>query len=194
MRSLMQFIRAMAIFFLLLLAACGTSPLTSTPAPTATLAPIPSSTLAPTLLPTLTPTALPQAFFCVAPVTPTPAPGCSLPTGQERDRTCVRKVPYTLIAIPPDVTYQVISPNFFCADGGIRGGSRLLSCSGPQSFTFLVKVCRPGCVAAAPLQSGPKGYCTSGYNYDPANNCCQSAATDPNGCITLKFDTRSCGN
>ncbi len=194
MQSLFQRIRAIRIFILLLLAACGTFPSPATPTLSAASAPSPSPTLVPTLLPTLTLTPLPQAFFCVSINTPTPTPGCNLPTGQERVRFCTGKAPYTLIAIPPGVTYQVVTPHFSCTDSGLSKGSQLLVCTGPQSYAFQVKVCQPGCAPAAPpLQSGSAGYCAPGFYYDQANQCCQAPATDQNGCVTLKFGTRACG-
>lgn len=191
MPSFFRRIRAIKIFILFLLAACGTFRPAATPALTAASAPSLAPTPTPLPAPTLTP--LPQAFFCVSANTPTPAPGCSLPTGQERARFCTGKAPYTLIAIPPDVTYQVATPHFSCVDGGMSKGSRLLVCTGLQAYAFQIKVCQPGCVSAPPLQSGSAGYCVPGFNYDPANQCCQSPATDENGCVTLEFGTRSCG-
>lgn len=191
MRLVLHNVRVIVLIIPLLLAACGNSP--ATPTPTDTPAPTSSATLEPIVLPTLTPTMIPQALFCVGVNTPTPAPGCTLPTGQERDRFCVKKTPYTLIAIPPDVSYEVVTPKFSCTDEGVRGDKRLLTCTGLQSFTFQIRVCQPGCVAQTPLQSGASGFCTPGYNYDPANNCCSAPPIDANGCVTLKFDTRSCG-
>ena len=181
------------MFMLLLLAACGTFPSMATPTLTAMSAPSPSPTLTPTSLPTLTLTPLPQAFFCVSVNTPTPVPGCILPTAQERDRFCTGKAPYTLIAIPFGTTYQVVTPNFSCAAVGKSRGSQLLVCTGPQSYPFQIKVCQSGCASASPpLQSGSTGYCAQGYNYDQANQCCAAPATDQNGCVTLNFGTRAC--
>ena len=180
-----------AVFLLLLLTACGVVPPTAIP--TDTPAPTVSATLEPTIVPTSTSTKLPQALFCVGVSTPTPMPGCSLPKGEERDRFCTRKTPYTLIAIPTDVSYEVITPNFSCTDGGIHSGRRILVCTGLQSYTFQLRVCQPGCAITTPRQSGPSGFCASGYNYDAANNCCSAPSSDANGCVTLKFDTRACG-
>jgi len=191
MPSLSQRVGMAMLLIPLLLTACGTS--RSAAIPTETPAPTATSTSTPTSSPTATLVTIPQALFCVAVNTPTPAPGCEIPTGQERDRYCAKKIPYTLVAIAPDVSYEVITPNFTCTDAGVRGGKRLLVCSGLQSFTFQVRVCQPGCVIATPMQSGPTGFCTSGYNYDPANQCCAAPPTDANGCVTLKFDTRACG-
>ncbi|HEX2696665.1 MAG TPA: hypothetical protein VHM28_03090 [Anaerolineales bacterium] len=191
MRSTLRPVRASALIVFLLLIACGAIPsalvATTTPAPTA------SATITPTIPPTQTPTKTPQALFCVAVKTPTPVAGCSIPTGEQRDRFCTKKIPYTLIAIASDVSYQVVTPNFICTDGGIHGGKRLLVCTGAQSFTFLLKVCQPGCAVSTPMQSGPTGACAPGYNYDQSNQCCAAQSTDANGCVTLKFDTRSCG-
>gem|GEM_PF-1084403 len=179
------------VWLILLLIACRVVP--SAAIPTDTPAPTASATLEPTIVPTNTPTNVPQALFCVAVNTPTPAPGCEIPSGQQRDRYCVKGFPYTLIAIATDVSYEVLTPNFSCTDGGIHGGKRILACTGLPSYTFLIRVCQPGCAVATPMQSGPSGFCTPGYNYDAANNCCSSPSTDANGCVTLKFDTRACG-
>jgi len=194
MRFFFHRIRAIKIFVIsILLAACGTFSSTATPTLIPTFAPNPSPTLIPTLLPAPTLTPLSQAFFCVSVNTPTPMPGCTLPTGQERTRFCTGSAPYTLIAIPPDVTYQVVTPHFSCTDGGMSHGSRLLVCTGLPSYAFQIKVCQPGCASGPLLQSGAAGYCAPGFNYNQVNQCCEVPTTDQNGCITLKFGTRSCG-
>ena len=194
MQSFSRLIWTTRIFILFLLAACGTFPSKAIPTLTATFAPSAVLILTPTILPTLTLTPLSQAFFCVSVKTPTPVPGCILPTAQERDRFCAGTVPYTLVAIPIGATYQVVTPHFSCVAGGTSKGSHLLVCSGPQSYAFQIKVCQPACASAAPaLQSGSAGYCAPGYNYNQPNQCCQMPAMDQSGCVTLKFGTRSCG-
>jgi hypothetical protein len=190
MRSL--FLRLRTLLSLLLFTACGTLPSTLPATPTAAATPTATATLMPILPPTQTATPMPQAFFCVNVATPTPVAGCIIPTAQERDRFCVGKSPYTLIAIPANETYQVLTPNFNCTDNGIRNNNHILSCTGPQSYGFQIKVCQSAC-AISLTQSGASGYCAPGFNYDSTNQCCMIPAADSNGCIVLSFGTRACG-
>lgn len=193
MKKFFRRIHLIQIFILFLLAACGTFPSTVTPTLISISPPSVAPTLTPTLLPTPTSTPLPQAYFCVAVSTPTSVPGCSVPSVQERTRFCTGSAPYTLIAIPPGLTYQVVTPHFNCSDAGMSHGMQLLACTGLPSYTFQIKVCQPGCTPAPVFQSGTTGYCASGFNYDQTNQCCEMPAIDANGCVTLKFGTRSCG-
>lgn len=179
--------------FILLWSACA--PLTPASALTATFA-APSET--PTLLPfpteSATPTTVKQALFCVWDITPTPgASQCTLPTGEARSQFCSRKVPYTLVALPAENTYQLLSPGIVCTDAGVKNGSQLLTCTGPQS-TFAMRVCNPACAldlsTATPAAAG---LCPAGFNYLADRNCCQAASVDQAGCITLKFDIGTCG-
>ncbi len=153
----------------------------------------------PTLVPvptdTPTSTAVTQALFCVWNETPTPSSSqCALPTGDQRDQFCVNKIPYTLIAIPAGDTYQVTTAGFTCDDAGVKNNFQLLTCTGPRSYTFNLQVCNTACaVPTSAATATPSPRCPSGYDYLADRQCCQGAATTPNGCVTLSFDTSSCG-
>ncbi len=186
---------SITIFLLILLSiSCASSTIINSP--TETIVP-PSET--PTLVPaptdTATATAVTQALFCVWNETPTPSSSqCALPTGDQRDQFCVNKVPYTLIAIPAGDTYQITTPGIICDDAGVKKGFQLLTCTGPQSYTFNLQVCSAACaVPTSAVTATPSPRCPSGYDYLPDHQCCQAATNNQNGCVTLSFNTSSCG-
>ncbi len=127
---------AMALV-LVLSAACAPAP-TNVPSVRAMPTASPAATSTPRPTNTPPPTAVTQAFFCVWDATPTPSlPACRLPEAEERDRFCVRKVPYTLIALPEGDAYRVLTPGIVCTDAGLKRGVQLVTCTGPQSYSFL---------------------------------------------------------
>ncbi len=187
------FCRCLPAGFLLILLWSACAPLTPAGTPTATLA-APSET--PRTFPTesATSTTAKQALFCVWDMTPTPdASQCRLPSGEARSQFCSKKVPYTLVVLSVGDTYQVLSPGILCTDAGVKNGSQLLTCTGAQS-TFAMRVCNPACAPgpSTPATQSP-GLCPPGFNYLAERGCCQAAATDPAGCVTLKFDIGACG-
>ena len=183
-----------SILLFLLGVSCASSTILSAPTETV-VPPSETSTLVPVPTDSPTATVVTQALFCVWDTTPTPGSSqCALPTGNQRDQFCVNKVPYTLIAIPPDDTYHVLTAGFTCDDAGVRNNFQLLTCTGPQSYTFNLKVCNAACAALpATATAVPSGRCPSGYDYLSDKQCCQTATNDQSGCVTLSFDTRSCG-
>lgn len=178
---------------LLLGASCGPH----APSSAATPSPVPPSgtpTLVTVPTDTFTATVVKQALFCVWDATPTPdASQCSLPTGEARSQFCTRKIPYTLLAIPQHDDYTLLTPGITCTDAGVKDGDQLLTCTGSQE-TFAMQVCNSGCaLSLSTATAEPSGLCPSGFNYLADRNCCQAAATDRAGCVTLKFDLRPCG-
>ncbi len=177
-------------------AACVPSP-TNVPSVRAMPTASPAATSTPRPTNTPPPTAVTQAFFCVWDATPTPSlPACRLPEAEERDRFCVKKVPYTLIALPEGDTYRVLMPGIVCTDAGLKRGVQLVTCTGPQSYSFLLEICNPSC-AALPTPTRdttvPSEICPPGFNYLSDRACCQAAGGASLGCVTLKFATRACG-
>ncbi len=175
-------------------AACGFSIQWSSPTPTA---PPPTETTTSTPLPTATATATPvsQAFFCVGNSIPTALPPqCTLPSGDERSEFCTGQSPYTLIAIPTEDTYEVLTPGIYCSDAGTKNGKQLLTCTGPQSYSFAFQICNAACIVpTATAVPAPAGVCPAGYNYVAGSNCCTAVALPENGCITQKFNLTACG-
>lgn len=185
---------AASLLLLVLSASCASSTMVNTPTVTSVF-PTETSTLVPVPTDAATATAVIQAPFCVWDQTPTPNPAvCALPVGDQRDQFCVNKIPYTLIAIPAGYGYQVTSAGFKCDEAGVKSGFQLLTCTGPRSYTFHVQVCNTTCAipTVTATLAAASGRCPSGYDYLADRQCCQAAVT-PNGCVTLSFDTSSCG-
>ncbi len=186
---------SIAVFLLFVLSvSCASSTILGAPTETI-IPPSETSTLVPVPTDTATATAVTQALFCVWNETPTPTSSrCTLPSGNQRDQFCVNKVPYTLIAIPAGDTYQATTVGIACDDAGVKNGFQLLTCTGPQSYTFNLQVCSAACaVPTSAVTATPSGRCPSGYDYLPDQQCCQASTNDQNGCVTLSFDIRSCG-
>ncbi len=168
----------------------------STGSPTETSLP-PSQTPTSSSFPTdtATATAVSRALFCVWSSTPTPiSPECTLPTGEERSEFCTNKVPYTLVAIPTEDSYKLLTPGIVCTDAGVKNNNQLLTCTGPQSYSFAMQICNSACVVptATPVPA-PLGLCPQGFNYLSDQNCCSAISGNQSGCTTVKFNLRSCG-
>jgi hypothetical protein len=69
------------------------------------------------------------------------------------DQFCVRKVPYSLLAIPEDASFEVVPPaegvapptlnpltgntnEIVCTSAGIFGGKQVIACRGPELWSF----------------------------------------------------------
>lgn len=90
--------------------------------------------------------------------TPTPSGDVSTQTAsmvELWDQFCVRKIPYTLLALPKDATFEVVQPTeplptpmpgYFnadelaCVSVGIFRDKQVVVCRGPQLFAFTLKV------------------------------------------------------
>jgi len=180
---------------LALLTACGPAA-----APTEAVSVLPPVEELPAVLPTPMPpspeaaapaaTAAQYAPYCQSTGAAT---GCTAPTFEERDQFCVKKVPYTLGAVPAGSTYEVLTPGFTCTDSLTGKGELLLTCSGAELFTIDVKLCNPAC--AAPSLAMDTGQCPQEYGYDAANQCCApapSATAGEAGCVEVKVDIGTC--
>lgn len=90
----------------------------------------------------------------------------SEPLVQEWDRFCVKKVPYTLLALPENATYEVaqfegVLPTtepgsntpleFSCTTAGIFRGKQVVVCKGPQLVSFTLNVSSDGASEAFPV-------------------------------------------
>lgn len=93
------------------------------------------------------------------------------PQVQIWDQFCVKKIPYTLLAIPENATFEVIQPegplptvrpgysttDIACESVGIFRGKQVLVCRGPDLWSFNVTISDGGASAdfPVPLKSCP---------------------------------------
>jgi serine/threonine-protein kinase len=155
---------------------------TLVPSPTAIPTDIPTATLSPTLVPaTEAASAIPFAPACAAGVKiPTPAV-------RELDRLCVLKIPYTSIIIPEGATFESLDSKMSCKEERTSNGKTTISCTGPQLFSYNLKVCVPPVISSADSSK-----CDQSSIYDATNQCCLVPPADGAGCIIVKVDLRSC--
>lgn len=74
---------------------------------------------------------------------------------EEWDKICVRKIPYTILALPEKATFDVVPPEgpvptpehgssnpnvYTCNSVGVFGGKQVVVCSGPSLYSFTLKV------------------------------------------------------
>lgn len=181
------FYRAVIFVLSILLTGCLTVfvPVdTPTPAPTAiVLATLPP----PTKAVTATPTAIQPAPLCsVDPL----VGACSVPSAAILSKSCVKKIPYTLVAFPPNSTFEIVEPGMTCKDEGVRGGQQNISCTGQQLYSYDLKICDPAC--SAPQLEADIGQCSEGYGYSAAAGCCWPTSTLEAGCVIFKVDIGFC--
>jgi len=125
--------------------------------------------------------------------TPTPSsdsvtvPGNTAPEAQAPsmvelwDQICVRKIPYTILAIPENATFEVVQPEgplptpepgssnpneLACSNPVTFGGKQVVVCTGPQLFSFNLHVTDGGTTEDFPV---PLKFCPikSPENYKP---------------------------
>lgn len=163
--------------------------------------PVSTPTPGPTALtfPTLQPTPLPLETGLPASTLAQSAPmcavdplitSCAAPAVEQRDRFCVKKYPYALIAAPPGVTFEPATEGLKCTDEGIRGGDQIISCTGPELLSYNLKVCNAACNTS--LLDTTSGKCPAGYGFAAEGGCCWPVPTDDAGCILFKVDIGSC--
>jgi hypothetical protein len=157
---------------------------TPTPAPTAIILstnPPPTETLVPS------PTSVQFAPFCsVDPLAAT----CSAPKVVTLGKSCIKKVPYTLVALPPAFTFETGGTDLICKDEGIRAGKQNVSCTGQQLVSYDLKVCNPACSSMS-LEAGTD-HCPDGYGYSSAAGCCLSTSALEDGCVVYKVNIGAC--
>lgn len=120
------------------------------------------------------------------------ASACSAPVAEERDKFCVKKVPYTQIVMPVGTTFEPVDPLLICVDEGIRGGMQVITCRSPQiNYSYDLKVCNSACSANSAL-AVDTGQCSQGYGYSAANSCCWPVPTTDAGCALFKVDIGTC--
>jgi hypothetical protein len=155
---------------------------TLVPSPTAIPTDIPTATLPPTPVPaTEAASAIPFAPACAA--------GVKIPTPvvKETNKSCVEKKPYTALSIPEGAAFESLDPKMSCVLERTRDGKSIISCGGPQLFSYMLKVCVPPIVSSA-----DSGKCDQGLIYDTTNQCCLVPPADGAGCTIVKVDLRAC--
>ena len=164
--------------------------------PVATPMPGPTAIEFPTLAPTSAlplQTALPDStqtlFSPMCAVDPLVS-SCAAPAVEQRDKFCVKKYPYVLVAAPPGVTFEPASVGLKCTNEGIRGGDQIISCTGPDLLSYNLKICNAACSAS--LLDTASGKCPSGYGYAAKGGCCWPVPATDTGCILFKVDIGTC--
>ncbi len=88
------------------------------------------------------------------------------------DQFCVRKIPYTLLAIPENATFEVVvpegtyptpapgyfnAPQYACTSVLTINGQQVLVCTGPQLYSFTLRVTDGGTTEdfSVPLKACP---------------------------------------
>jgi hypothetical protein len=133
------------------------------------------------------PTAVEEAPLC----TTDPLAGvCSVPKVGMLSKFCVKKLPYTLLGIPPGSTFQPMDAELVCKDEGIRGEVRQVSCTGRELYSYEIKVCDANC-SGAQLEAD-SARCPDGYGYSAEAGCCALPSTLEPGCVIYKVDIGAC--
>jgi hypothetical protein len=162
--------------------------LTSVPVvmPSETPTEIPTAAPTPTLIPTLVPVV---EVVSVVPFAPACAAGVAIPTPvvKETNKVCVEKKPYTAMSIPEGATFEPLNSKLSCVKETTSNGRTIISCGGPQLFSYNLKVCIPPVVSSADL-----GKCSQDTVFDSANQCCLTPPPDGAGCTIFKVDLRAC--
>jgi serine/threonine-protein kinase len=147
----------------------------------------PTETPTPTLAPTLAPV---TEVASVVPFAPACAAGIVIPSPvvKETNKICTQKAPYTVVSIPEGATFESLSPKLICTKEQSSNGRTLISCGGPQLFSYNLKVCVPPVVSSENL-----GKCAQDSVFDTANQCCVMPPPEGAGCTIFKVDLKGCG-
>lgn len=114
---------------------------------------------------------------------------CSVPQAGMFSKSCIKKVPYTLVGISPGSTFEVVDAGMTCKDEGLRGSAHQYSCTGQQLYSYHVKVCNPACSAAL-ITDGAQ--CPDGYGFSESGGCCWPLPAPDDGCVIYKVDIGGC--
>ena len=177
----MSALRLVLLSSLLLLTACTLATEKVTPPPPAieTVVVVVTATSRPEATPAPTKTESPPPLCQVDPDL-----FCALPEAEVRDKFCIRKVPYILMVFPKGTSFEVVDKGFTCTDEGIRGGEQMVSCYGPQLYSFDLKVCNAACVPSGAVVE--QGACEDGFGYDATESNCRTIQVDLGACSGAK--------
>jgi len=185
----MNALRLVLLSSLLLLPACNMATVPETPpAPkieTVVVVVTATPTNEATPSPTETETETPPPLCEVDPETI-----CALPEAEVRDKFCTNKVPYILMVFPKGTSFDVEDERFTCTDEGIRGGEQMVSCYGPELYSFDLKVCNAVCVPSGAVLE--QGACADGFGFDSTNECCMRLPSTDTNCRIIQVDLGAC--
>jgi len=123
------------------------------------------------------------------------APACqpgapiATPVVTENDRSCIKKVPFTIVGIPVGATFESLNAEFKCTAQTVQDNRQLLACTGKELFSFDLKVCdTPAATASSPAT----GQCPPDASFDAARQCCAPPPAPDAGCTIFKVNLRSC--
>lgn len=125
----------------------------------------------------------------------TTASTCTAPAVSDTDvanSTCVSKIPYQNIMVPPGTTFESLDPKgeLKCQDSGtVVDGKKVITCTGKQLWTYELKLTNSSC-SAGNLATGT-GQCQTGYGFDAAQNCCAPVSSG-GGSVTIKVNLGGC--
>lgn len=184
--------RLAGIASLLVLAACSSfvSRLTSGGVPRAlTTGPTQAGATSGALQPVASglPAGLEQAPLCRASQT------CAALNAEQIPISCVKKVPYTNVLVPPGTTFDVLDPSgdFMCLHTGVVvNGKEVITCHGRELDSFQLKLTNAACLANA-LTTGT-GQCDSGYGYDAQQKCCAPVDNGASGPTVVTVNLAAC--
>ncbi len=114
---------------------------------------------------------------------------CSAPTAGMLSKSCIKKIPYTLVGISPGATFEILDAGMTCKDEKVRGNAHQYSCTGRQLYSYHVRVCNPDCAAALAADSGQ---CPAGNGFSESAGCCWPLPAAEAGCVTYKVDIGGC--
>lgn len=175
--------RSNFFIFILTIAALALSACSAilVPVPTSTPPPAPTAPPTQTSAPTLEVTSLPAPPICES------GTACAAPVVEVRDRFCVEKVPYALLAAPGDSAYQALHPDLKCTSQLHSSGELLITCTGAALTSYDLQVCNGACAPPTPVNDGQ---CPQGYGYDAAAQCCIPPQSP--SCVTVRVDIGTC--
>jgi len=146
----------------------------------------PGSTQTEIPAPTATAVEVMPAPICPAQIIPTVVQ----PEVRETNKTCIRKVPYTTIAIPKGAVFESLREGFSCIVEGETDSNILISCTGRQLYSFDLKVCNAQTIPT-PASLADAGRCAGGA-FDAAYQCCVPSPQADAGCTIFRVDLRAC--
>lgn len=126
-------------------------------------------------------------------VLPAFAPFCSeditipTPNVRETSSTCVRKLPYTNVAIPEGATFEVLHPDGSCKIEATSRGNHILVCTGTPFLVMDLKVCMP-----PELSNDDLNQCSPDATYSSENQCCVAVPPEDAGCTIFEVRLRGC--
>ena len=118
---------------------------------------------------------------------------CQVPSADQAEISCVKKIPYTNVSVPPGTSFEVLdkSGNFTCVDSGtVVNGKEVITCHGTQLYSFDLKLTSTACGGASLTTGGNQ--CQQGYGYDAAQKCCSPVSGSSSNSTTVSVTLGAC--